>query len=291
MSLPYINNVSVVVATLHNAEEVTQRISPMLPSDGVQLIVVNDTGMGVSHARNIGLDQANGEWVLMMDDDDTIDPNIFNILNQRIEGLPGSSVDAPNISILEWGYRITDGRKVQDVKLVDKPEIIEGYQLIQLMVENTRFTSNLWNKLIHRDLIGQIRFNESLSYGEDWDFLWRLISQPKDKTMLIIPDMLYDYVQHSGQVSAGFRTAKLTLPHAWATMLSDISTHHPSLLNEARATYASHLTVVLYSAHRSQAGGAITKPLRQALRHHLPQLWKSSRHSLKKKLAATWLSV
>lgn len=290
MISPYINNVSVVVATLHNAEEVTQRISPMLPSDGVQLIVVNDEGKGVSYARNRGLDQADGEWVLMMDDDDTIDPNIFNILNQRIKGLPGS-VAAHNISILEWGYRITDGSKVQEVKLVENPEFIEGSQLVQLMVENTRFTSNLWNKLIHRDLIGKIRFNESLSYGEDWDFLWRLISQPEEKGLMIIPDLLYDYVQHPEQVSAGFRAAKLTLPDAWATMLSDISAHHPSLLSEARATYASHLTVVLYSAHRSNAASTITKPLRQALRHHLPQLWKSPHHSLKKKLAATWLSV
>ncbi len=282
-----INNVSVVVATRHNAEEVRQRISVMFPSEGVQLIVVEDEGKGVSYARNRGLEQTDGEWVLIIDDDDNIDINIFNILNSRLEDFNVAN----NVSILEWSYRITDCHKIQAVKLVEKPVIVEGQEIIQLMVENASFSSNLWNKLIRRDLIGQTRFNESLSYGEDWDFLWRVISKSHTEKMLILPDILYDYRQHPQQVSAGFREVKLTLPDAWTTMLNDISTLHPTLLNEARATYASHLTVALYSAHRARTASSLTKPLRQELRRNLPQLWKSQRHSLKKKLAATWLAM
>ncbi|MDE6321740.1 MAG: glycosyltransferase, partial [Muribaculaceae bacterium] len=220
MTPGYINNVSVVVATRHDAEQVENRISAMLPSSGVELIVVYDEGRGVSYARNLGLEHADGKWVLFIDDDDHIDPSIFNTLNHRLSNTT-DTID--RIGIIEWGYNIVDGNKIQTVKLADEPEIFSSANLVELMVDNKRFTSNLWNKLIRRELIGTLRFNESLSYGEDWDFLWRLISATTTLDMLIIPDILYDYQQHAQQVSAGFNKAKLTLPAAWTTMLHDIS--------------------------------------------------------------------
>lgn len=285
MRHPMIAKISVVVATRHNYNEVRRRISSMLPERGIELLVVEDQGRGVSLARNRGLDHANGEWVLMVDDDDVIHPGMIEALRSKL-----STID--NIDMLEWGYRITKGSEVvQRVQLVQDTEIHCCGELVELMVDNKRFTSNLWNKLIRRSSIGNLRFNEELSYGEDWDFLWRLISSKRVRSMAIIADILYDYVQHPNQVSAQMGCAQLTLPNAWSRMLTDIASAYPSLAREAHATYASQLTVVLYAAYKAHVRRGINASLRRALRAELWSLWLSSRHSIKKKLAATWLAV
>ncbi len=274
-------NISVIVATCHDPAQVRQRICSMIPTaPSVELIVVEDEGRGVSWSRNRGLDQARGEWVLMIDDDDRIDPAIFNMVGTY-----------PAADIIEWGYRIVRGDDIQNVSLVDRPTEIAPADLPRLMVENRRFTSNLWNKLIRRRAIGTLRLDEYLTHGEDWDFLWRLIASGRVGSMLIIPQLLYDYVQHPGQVSSTFTDRPITLPAAWATMLADIEQRYRYLLPEACATYASHLTVALYAAHRAHAPRRLLKQLRHALRRQLPALWRSPRHSLKKKLAATYLSL
>lgn len=290
--------VSLVVPTQGASEEVERRFLAMIgeaavESGEVEVVVVEDCGRGVAWARNQGLDRASGRWVLFADDDDNIDAKALDAIK------PQSHIGQQTIlpDIIEWGYRIIDESGVrQVVTLVRQPVVLRGEEIVEAMVGNRLFTSNVWNKLMRRSLIGDLRFREGLRYGEDWDFLWRLVAKAVDRksptlTMLVLPDARYDYIRHPGQVSAGFRSAKLDLPEAWSVMLADISCRYPHLLSEARATYASHLTVVLYDAYRASSPHSISQPLRKALRRHLARFWLSPHHSVKKKLAALCLSI
>lgn len=290
--------VAVIVPTQGMPDEVEQRFRAMIGDDAlesgeVEILVVEDCGRGVSWARNQGLERARGRWVLFADDDDAIDAKAIDAVRMQPQG--ASQHVSPGI--IEWGYRIVDEVGVrQVVKLVDQPTVLRGEEIVEAMVGNRLFTSNLWNKLIRRSLIGDLRFREALRYGEDWDFLWRLVAKATDRksqplTMLVLPDVRYDYMRHPGQVSAGFHDAKLDLPEAWSVMLTDIACRFPRLLRKACATYASHLTVALYDAFRASAPRSIPQPLRKALRRQLFPLIISSRHSLKKKIAALWLSL
>jgi len=278
--------ISVIIAT-RGAESaaMSQRYGNALGGVECELIVVNDHGNGVSWARNRGMDLACGEWVIFVDDDDLMCPTMLSTM------LKAAQDESAVADIVECGYRITGEGREQVVKLVDKATVIEGEELVSSLVECRVLTVNLWNKLIRRDAIGNVRFDEEVAYGEDYQFLWRVVASRPQCRMLVIPDVLYDYVQHNGQVSSQFTPAKLTMVSAWREIVANICRTAPQLLGEARAVYASQLAVVLYHARGLHAPRRITAPLRRELRRNLWWLLRSSGHSVKKKIAALYLSL
>ena len=50
-----------------------------------RLKVIHIKNQGVSHARNVGLDNAKGEWVSFVDSDDWIDPAYLSTLYEQID--------------------------------------------------------------------------------------------------------------------------------------------------------------------------------------------------------------
>ena len=49
-----------------------------------KLIVINDTGVGISRARNIAIKASTGEWILLLDDDVYIENNTIQNLNKQL---------------------------------------------------------------------------------------------------------------------------------------------------------------------------------------------------------------
>lgn len=189
--------ISVIIAT-RGAEPaaMAQRYGNALSGVECELIVVNDQGKGVSWARNRGIERARGEWVIFVDDDDMMYPAMLSTM------LKAAHDESAVADIVECGYRIIGEGREQTVKLVEKATAIEGEELVQSLVECRVLTVNLWNKLIRRETIGDVRFDEDVAYGEDYQFLWRVVTSRPTCCVLVIPDVLYDYVQHQGQVSS-----------------------------------------------------------------------------------------
>lgn len=116
---------------------------------------------GVSSARNLGLDNAQGEWITFVDTDDKLySPRVL------FELLKYAKVDLV-VSASCFNYT---NRKVK-VQLEDKG-LIKGYQEISGFLTRNLNSAILrvpWGKLYRKELINQkkVRFNERLTIGED----------------------------------------------------------------------------------------------------------------------------
>lgn len=122
---------------------------------------------GVSSARNLGLDQARGEFVVFMDSDDWVVPEHLQqfidsgigedgiVFTNLFEERPGAS-DPPRIRI----YTMRD-RRVNEGHAACMPVVAE-------LLRNRCFGWT-WNKMFSRATIEHygIRFDESLQYAED----------------------------------------------------------------------------------------------------------------------------
>ena len=115
---------------------------------------------GVSSARNVGLDNANGEYIMFVDSDDYMFPNMCELMK--------STMESKMVDLVVCGTTETGGgywRPVED----------KDYTLLQLkenFVEllHTELLSPPWNKIFKRSIIGEQRFLEDVSFGEDLMF-------------------------------------------------------------------------------------------------------------------------
>ena len=120
---------------------------------------------GPSRARNIGLDNAHGDWVIFVDADDWLEQGFMVKLGIGDNNLP---------DIMFWGFNrcFEDGNvKVcspKDFEVVeDKDSIIN--QLLYLFNSNEQFFGFTWNKIFRRSIIEKVnlRFEERLKTRED----------------------------------------------------------------------------------------------------------------------------
>lgn len=115
---------------------------------------------GVSAARNMGVEEARGEYLCFMDDDDLVTPTYLQSL------LRIASEDTVALSKV-WAFE--DGTdRLQPIYMTREFQP----QAASLNLEAVR--RNLYSacgKLIHRDIIADRRFDTSLQNGEDAQFM------------------------------------------------------------------------------------------------------------------------
>ena len=147
---------------------------------------------GVSSARNLGLDHAQGEWITFVDADDYVEENFL----KSFEG----NLDA---DLVVGGMEWHEGNGMKNV--VINSSIAYGYhQCIKIAVEGS--LSNLillapWGKLYRKGTIESaknLRFNERMQICEDTYFVYSFIACSKDIRILsLVENGKYVYMPPS----------------------------------------------------------------------------------------------
>ncbi|WP_059011023.1 glycosyltransferase family 2 protein [Pantoea sp. SGAir0184] len=157
-----------------------------------QVTVLNQINAGVSAARNSGLQQACGEYVLFLDADDWVDDNFLMSFKLNLNAWPAESVD------LMVG-NLNDNRigKISQAGFFSQQDI--PYVLGELeMSDNIGY---LHNKCYRRQIIDDLhlRFMEGVSMSEDLLFNLKFFSCVSN--FLITPGAAYHYEDVAGSLS------------------------------------------------------------------------------------------
>lgn len=120
---------------------------------------------GVSNARNIGLNNANGEYVAFIDDDDFVSSSYLEEL------LSKASIDTIAISNEMKYNEQTDSFQNESFTLEYKKDSIIGKQPYYGI---RKFLSSPCMKLIHHDIIASFRYDTSFTNGEDSIFMFAI---------------------------------------------------------------------------------------------------------------------
>jgi len=144
--------------------------------------VFHKSHQGVAHSRQIGIDNAYGEYFIFIDADDTIKPTMLEDMYITAKN------ENADIVIADYTELTHNG----DIYKRQKPSQLTGLSVMEDIIGGNLYGA-LWNKLIKTDIVrkNNIRFHEKLSMREDLIFLCNLL--PYVAHVSYIPKAFYNY--------------------------------------------------------------------------------------------------
>lgn len=146
--------------------------------------VIHKENGGVSSARNIGIENANGDWITFVDSDDYIEKDFCKkMLNKAIENKCQCVISA---------YNKVYGQKIETIKK-ENDLLINGNEFLKMIFNVQSGFGFCHTKIWKTELIknNKVKFNETISVGEDALFCMQM-SKYIEK-LYFLNEPLYNY--------------------------------------------------------------------------------------------------
>mgnify|MGYP002532583580 CR=1 FL=1 len=159
-----------------------------------RIILLNKINGGVSSARNYGLEVAKGDYISFIDSDDYLTVDMIEILVKDVQNTDAEIAVCGYWHITESEYK----EKIKELKDVNMNKI----EILKKPIEyfySKKYMPNIWNKIFKKSLIENIRFDNSIYYGED--FLFCALAFMKANIASYRSDKKYFYIKREDGLS------------------------------------------------------------------------------------------
>ena len=150
-----------------------------------RIFITTIKNSGVSHARNVGLNIAQGELITFLDPDDWIDCDFYETMIKQMVLF--------DIDVICGGFCRSIKNEKQYVLKKNKANIVTGRnalsEMFKLEYKEKAYGWEIWDKIYKRDVIKNIKFNKKIKIGEDQLFIWDILKG--DIKFMYVP--LYGY--------------------------------------------------------------------------------------------------
>lgn len=206
-------------ATKDNSIGVLLDVISKYPQLKSQIRIINhNKNKGLPSARNTGLADARGEYIVHIDGDDYIEPTMMEDLYLAVK--------VNNADFAWCDYYITFENKK---RVIAQPKFDTPEDAVRGMLRGT-MKYNVWNKLCRRSLYvdNNITFPDGNSMGED---LTMIMVSLHANSCVYVNKPLYNYVQNPNQMTASYNEEKLESLRYNCTRISQYIDLHFSHMN------------------------------------------------------------
>lgn len=177
-------------------------------------LIRSDTNGGPARSRNRGLEAARGQWIAVVDSDDIIHPERFERL------LAAANHAAADIIADDLLHFYEDGAPASLLLGAGQDTLfsVDAAQWVGAGFDGSAALGYL-KPMIRAEVLGDLRYDESLRIGEDYDLVLRLLLA--GAAMSILPEPYYLYRRHSGSISHRLSVADLEAMLISQTVMRD----------------------------------------------------------------------
>ena len=142
-----------------------------------QFRVFHKTNGGVSSARNFGLSHAKGNYISFVDGDDSIKRDLFSVLMREIE--------KNDFDLVQCNFVKETSSKTESL-FYDQTMILSGgiEGCKHLFYPNKKISNSVCGKVFKKNIISTLKFDETLSIGEDLKFSFEAVLRAKKIKLL-----------------------------------------------------------------------------------------------------------
>ncbi|MEK3663038.1 glycosyltransferase family A protein [Paenibacillus sp. FSL F4-0236] len=162
--------------------------------------VIRTENQGVSVARNRGLTEATGKYVLFLDGDDYISTDLVRTIHTYTQ--------PSDPEIICWGYSHVTEDGVTTLSYTSAYSNITGSEALTHIFVNKSL--RIWTGSIayNRELLllHGLQYTERCVNGEDQEFIYKALSRAA--TVITLPDILSFYLQRNTSISNSYNVKK-----------------------------------------------------------------------------------
>lgn len=176
-----------IICVNDGSKDNSQKILDEYAAKDSRIIVINQENAGLSAARNTGIRNATGEYLLYIDSDDAIELNTCEVLWKEIETAQADIIvfglkDMVKAPVDEWFQKVSSPVR----------GFFSPFSTWSLLYENGAYPYACRN-CFRRSMLERhnLTFDESVRYGED--IVYQFCVFPHARRIQFIPDKLYLY--------------------------------------------------------------------------------------------------
>lgn len=156
--------------------------------------VFHTPNKGIASARNLGLENVNGQYISFVDSDDWMGPHAIETLLRAAKRTGSDIVDARYF--VEYV-----GNTVNSTAGTKYSHTFQGEAIMTAFAEGW-IDNMVWNKLYRAECFTDVRFPVGRTY-EDVAVVWKLLKNPADHagTVTALSDELFHYRIRKGSIS------------------------------------------------------------------------------------------
>ena len=163
--------------------------------DNVQIRVIHRENGGLSAARNSGIEAAQGEYIMFVDSDDYIEPNVLGGLLAQVK--------RDNLDVLRYRlqyinpqYEVYNPYKIDPFKGNDYSEVpTDGVSFLNSRMNTQCYA---WQYILKRELLDGCIFTPGI-YFEDTDWTPRMLVRAK--RVASTETVVYNYLVREGSIT------------------------------------------------------------------------------------------